>query len=59
MKHIKKGKVLIISDIHQDIGGYVTPILDRETDWDYIIFNGDYFDTVRTPNGKIYDGAIW
>jgi hypothetical protein len=57
MKHIKKGKVLIISDIHQDIGGYVTPILDRETDWDYIIFNGDYFDTVRTPNGKTIYGV--
>ena len=57
MKHIKKGKVLIISDIHQAIGSYVNPILERETDWDYIILNGDYLDTFRTPDGAMIYGV--
>lgn len=57
MKNITNGKVLIISDIHQSIGGYVEPILEKETDWDYIILNGDYFDTFHTPDGAIIYGV--
>jgi hypothetical protein len=57
MKNITNGKVLILSDIHQSIGGYVEPILEKETDWDYIILNGDYLDTLQTPDGSIIYGV--
>jgi len=47
MKHITTGKVLIVTDIHQCIHGYLERVLEREKDWDYIILNGDWFDTFR------------
>lgn len=56
MKEITDGKVLILTDPHQNIGGYVKHILDYETDWDYLILNGDYFDTFRTPDNTLIYG---
>jgi hypothetical protein len=47
MKHIQTGKVLIITDIHQCILGFIERVLEREKDWDHIILNGDWFDTFQ------------
>ena len=57
MKKITKGKVLILTDIHQSIGAYAEHILERETDWDHIIINGDMLDTFRTPDGHMVYGV--
>jgi hypothetical protein len=57
MKKIIKGKVLILTDIHQAVGGYAEHILARETDWDHIILNGDYIDTHHTPDGAMIYGV--
>ena len=57
MKKIISGKVLILTDIHQAVGGYAEHILARETDWDHIILNGDYLDTFRTPDGATTYGV--
>lgn len=53
MKKIDKGKkILIIFDIHQNIGEYVEPILEREY-FDHLIWGGDFFDTFKTPDNVI------
>lgn len=55
MKNLNKGKILIIPDIHQNIG-FVDTILLKEKDWNKIVFLGDYFDSIETPSSdnKIY-----
>lgn len=52
----KNKKIVIVSDSHQNIGGYAQLILDCESDADHFIFLGDYFDTFRTPDGAIIYG---
>jgi hypothetical protein len=53
----KETKVLVIPDIHQNIGGFADLVLEAERDWEIVIFNGDYFDTFRTPDGAIIYGV--
>jgi len=43
---IENSKCLIVNDMHQDIRWFKR-ILKQETDFDYLIFNGDWFDTHR------------
>jgi len=56
------GKILIIADIHQNIG-YAESCLQLESDFDYVVFLGDYFDTFLNPDGKtiygIKDTCLW
>lgn len=40
-------RCLVIPDVHQDIR-WVERILERDTDWDRVVFLGDYFDS-RLP----------
>lgn len=41
-------KCLVIPDVHQDTP-WVERILAQETDWDQVIFLGDYFDSKQPP----------
>jgi hypothetical protein len=41
-------RCLVIPDVHQDIA-WVERILARETDWDRVVFLGDYFDSRLPP----------
>lgn len=54
MKSIQNKKTLIIADVHQCIGGYVEKVLEKETDWEHIVFLGDYFDCFETPENIFY-----
>lgn len=56
MKKITKDKVLILGDIHQDIG-YANRCLELESDFDRVVFLGDFFDTFKTPDGAIIYGV--
>lgn len=42
-------KCLIIADVHQNIS-YVKRCLDKEPEFDYVVFLGDYFDTFYCPD---------
>lgn len=62
MKHITKGKVLIIPDIHQNIK-FADDLLERESGFDHVVFLGDYFDTFREIDGENFlnfkDTCAW
>ncbi|HWA24850.1 MAG TPA: metallophosphoesterase [Lacunisphaera sp.] len=44
--HVNARRCLIIPDIHQDIP-WLDRILECETDWDRVVFLGDYFDSKK------------
>lgn len=44
--HLQADKCLIIPDVHQDIP-WLDRILKQETDWDRVVFLGDYFDSKK------------
>jgi hypothetical protein len=52
MKNISTGKVLIIPDVHQNIG-FVNAILKKEDWFDHCVFLGDWFDTFRDIDNKV------
>jgi predicted phosphodiesterase len=52
MKIINSGRVLLLSDLHQDVF-YAEKAL--ENNFDHVVFMGDYFDTLKKiDNEKIY-----
>ena len=49
---VTPGKVLIIPDVHQNIG-FVNAILKKEDKFDHCVFLGDWFDTFRQIDNTI------
>lgn len=45
---IEVDRCLVIPDVHQDIT-WVERILEKENDWEHLVFLGDYFDTFKRP----------
>jgi len=53
MKKINKGKTIIIPDIHQNLG-FADAILEKEKDFDNVVFLGDFFDTFDNINNATH-----
>lgn len=50
---IINGKITHIPDIHQNLK-FASEVLEKESDSDYFIFHGDYFDCSKQPDNVTY-----